>query len=124
MRFKKLFFYKEINQIKAYFAKNFTKRDIRIGTILLLFILFIAFLGKQQIDTRRIRQGKTEFRQGNWRLSYRILFDYRHHFAFDKEACWMLGCLMKRGFGDAHDNGEGSSFWLNKANEKDCQNIH
>jgi hypothetical protein len=112
---------KIINIIKPYIPKTITQRDWWIGSLMLFLITIIGFAGKRQIDKRRINKGKTEYKRGNWRLSYRILYDYRHHWAFDKEACQMLGCIMRRGYGDIYEWDEDSTFWFAKAGVKDCE---
>ena len=108
----------EIKESK--FPNLFSRTNIMVGIPMIMIVILIAVLGQRQVVTNRIKQGKLEYHQQNWRSAFRILFDNRHSFAFDKEACRMLGCMLRNGYGDPFDKDEGATYWLKKAGTKDC----
>jgi hypothetical protein len=104
-----------------YFSKLNKQINLPIAVISLAITgLIIVQIGKYQLAGNRIKKGKIEYKKGNWRMAYRILFDNRQTSAFDKEACQMLGCMMYNRRGDILDYGEGADFWLTKAGVDDC----
>jgi hypothetical protein len=106
--------------ITHFLDKNNQIKAITIVLSLTLTGVLFAQFGIYQLDTNRIKKGKKEYKNGNWRAAYRILYDNRHSMAFDKEACQMLGCILLKRLGDVVERGEGSGYWLQKGGVKDC----
>jgi hypothetical protein len=115
-----------IQKIKAYFLdKNNRIKSILIVLSLTLTGVLFAQYGIYQLDKNRIKKGKKEYKNGNWRAAYRILYDNRDclAFHFDKEACQMLGCILKTRIGGVLERGEGSGYWLQKGGSVECPKI-
>jgi hypothetical protein len=103
----------------------FSIKNNRIKLVFIIISLFLTGflfvkLGNYQLALNRIKKGKTEYKNENWRVAYHILFKNRNESAFDKEACQMLGCMIEKGFGDRLERPERAQYWLNKAGLKEC----